>query len=121
MKYAHRGGIFKAANCGVSGHSTWPSLSGNQATIVVSGELDVHSAPRLRQSIHQALRSQVGMVVLDLTGVSFIDVRGLELLVEMARETRDRGAGFALRHPSEIVLRVRDMVGLDERILHIES
>lgn len=96
------------------------SITGSQATIVVSGELDIYSAPRLKQSVGEALRSQVGKIVLDLADVSFVDVRGLELLVEVARETRDGGAGFALRHPSEIVLRVRDVVGLDETILPIE-
>lgn len=77
-------------------------------------------APRLKQAVGEALRVQVSRVVLDLAGVSFIDVRGLELLVEVARETRDRGAAFALRHPSEVVGRVRDLVGLDETVLPVE-
>lgn len=96
------------------------SITGTVGVIVVAGELDVYSAPRLKQSVGEALRSQVGRVVLDLAGVSFIDVRGLEVLVEVARDARDRGAGIAIRHPSESVVRVRDRVGLDETILPVE-
>lgn len=97
------------------------TISGSVATIVVAGELDLYSVPRLKQSVGEALRGQVGQVVLDLAGVSFVDVRGIELLVEIARDVRDHGAGFALRHPSEVVMWVRGLAGLDETVLPIEK
>jgi len=97
------------------------TISGGVGAVVVAGELDLYSVPRLKQAVGEALRAQVGRVVLDLGGVSFIDVRGFELLVEVARETRDRGAGFALRHPSEAVVRLAELVRLDETVLPIES
>lgn len=64
------------------------------ASIVVSlaGELDASTAPRLHELIAPQLSSATGTVILDLSGLRFLGVVGLELLAHARR----RAAGRAL-------------------------
>jgi anti-sigma B factor antagonist len=54
--------------------------------IAVSGELDIASAPRLRDVCARPVHDGGVLVVLDLTGVTFLDSTGLHALID-AHET----------------------------------
>ena len=56
------------------------------ATLVLSGEVDLLTAPVLRSRLHQAA-SGAGELVVDLSAVTFMDCAGLEPLLE-ARAAR---------------------------------
>jgi anti-sigma B factor antagonist len=63
--------------------------------VSVTGEIDVHSGPNLREHLLAALaKGQLDLVV-DLSGVSFLDSSGLGVLVTAHK--RARAAGGALR------------------------
>ena len=49
---------------------------------------------------------------LNLHGVHFMDSTGIGLLVELARESRERGAAFAIEEPSRRVLQILTLTGL---------
>lgn len=61
----------------------------------VAGELDSHTAPRLHELLATRLKSTVGAVVLDLSGLHFLGVAGLELISHA--HCRARGRGIDLR------------------------
>lgn len=61
----------------------------------VAGELDSHTAPRLHELLATRLKSTVGAVVLDLSGLHFLGVAGLELISHA--HCRARGRGIELR------------------------
>ena len=96
-------------------------VTGGVATVVVAGELDVYSTPRLRQAVHEARRGQPGRIVVDMAAVSFIDVRGLETLVDLVRESRQLGMGFVVRHPTEQLQHMRRLIGLEDSELPVEA
>lgn len=48
--------------------------------IVVVGEIDAVTAPRLSTSLHRELEHAPSTLVLDLTGVTFLGVAGLHVL-----------------------------------------
>jgi anti-anti-sigma factor len=50
--------------------------------VQISGELDVATAPTLDETLKQAEASDARAIVIDLTGVSFIDSTGLRALLE---------------------------------------
>ena len=52
-----------------------------------------------------------GPAVIDVSGVTFLDCRGLGLLVRLARAARRRGARPVLRRPPRMVRRVLDLAG----------
>jgi anti-sigma B factor antagonist len=63
--------------------------------VSVAGEIDVHSGPSLREHLLRALASGERNLVVDLSGVSFLDSSGLGVLVTAHK--RARAAGGALR------------------------
>lgn len=60
----------------------------SDGTAVVSpfGEVDIDTAPRLREAGETELTRDVGLVVVDLLGVTFIDSTGLGALVALRKE-----------------------------------
>ena len=57
------------------------AVHGGLAAVALRGELDIRSAPDLRAWITKALDDGVTQVVLDVSGVAFMDSSGLGVLV----------------------------------------
>jgi anti-sigma B factor antagonist len=80
----------------------------------VTGELDMSASPRLEIALAENLVPGTPLV-LDLSGVEFLDSLGLRVL--LAANTRAAAQGSALLIvPSGQVTRVFSLVGIDERI-----
>ncbi len=85
------------------------------ATVVaVGGELDVHTAPSLQAALG-ALDSS-GRIVVDLTGVSFIDSTGLSVFVNALADARERQASLAVVASAPRVVKVFTLTGLDSAL-----
>lgn len=69
--------------------------SGDATRIRLDGELDIHTAPALANTISQALDGGASTVVVDAAALRFCDSSGIQVLVQ----TRERlvAAGGALR------------------------
>lgn len=97
-------------------HETYPPFAVTvqrddaAATIVVSGELDLATAPRLSAAVAQHHDAQ--LLVLDLTAVTFIDSTGVRILIEADRFCAGSGSRVVVlaRGP---VRRVLDLCELD--------
>jgi anti-anti-sigma factor len=90
------------------------------AVVVVEGEIDLSSVPKLRQTLAHALAPPRREVVVDLAAVEFIDASGIGVLVGAAAEAARTGVNFRLRTPSPSVERVLDLAQLDSA-LEVES
>jgi anti-anti-sigma factor len=95
-------------------------VNGDVATVFLSGELDVFSCPQLLDATWHALRFPVESVVVDASGVTFIDVRGIGGLIQGADEARARGRRFVVRHPSASVVRVHELTRVSDAALPLE-
>ena len=84
--------------------------------VIVSGELDLATAPELDRILAKAIRSHCREVLVDMTRVEFIDAAGVGALVSGARGAVTAGAHFHLRAASPSVEKVLRLVGLDEAI-----
>ncbi|GAA4617221.1 anti-sigma factor antagonist [Saccharopolyspora hordei] len=62
----------------------------------VGGDLDCRTAPDLQELLTTRLSSMADTVVLDLSGLQFIGVAGLEVLVRARRQAGSRGIGLRL-------------------------
>lgn len=58
----------------------WPRR--DVAVVSVRGEIDTAIAPRLREVLMNRVRSCLNVVIIDLSGVAFIDSAGVELLAQ---------------------------------------
>ena len=81
---------------------------GATVLVVVGGEIDLLTAPRVREAGTEALREQPTRLVLDLTEVVFLASAGLEAMVSLheaagdAAELRVVAGGTATLRPLEI-------------------
>jgi anti-sigma B factor antagonist len=86
---------------------------GSRSVIAVTGELDIGTAPALRESLLRLLeREDVPDVVIDGSGVTFVDSSGLAVLLMGSRRWTAEERGFALRAPSTTLARLIDLAGV---------
>jgi anti-sigma B factor antagonist len=81
--------------------------------VAVSGEVDVYSAPELKDSLAQLLQSGAHSVVVDLTDVAFLDSTGLGALVEARAATSEAGGSLPIVCSHERILKLFTITGLD--------
>lgn len=93
-------------------------LSADLAVVTVAGEVDIYTAPRLKDCIRGLLDEGVGRLVVDLSSVSFIDSTALGVLIGGVRRVNDNGGSMALVVTGRSVRRVLSITGLD-RVLAI--
>jgi anti-sigma B factor antagonist len=82
------------------------------------GEIDLSSAPNLTNAAEDAFSDGYRLLLLDLSGVTFMDSTGISAVLSVDREAQDRDAHAAVIAPSENALRVLEMLGVDQ-VLHI--
>ena len=81
--------------------------------IAVTGEIHVSTAPEFSRRLNSAIARGKTAVVLDLTGVEFIDSTGLSVLLNgLRRVTRQRGH-MAIVCTNPTVLRLFEITRLD--------
>lgn len=81
--------------------------------VTVRGDLDVFSSGRLRSVVFDPSACAQGLLVVDLSDVTFIDSTGLGILVATRRWTRSRSAALVLVvRPGSVVARVLTVAGL---------
>ena len=83
------------------------------AVAELSGELDISSASDLRKRLFDILTDQASNLILDLSGLGFIDSTGLSVLVAADRRAEELGGSFSLVGLQKIVARVLHVTSLD--------
>jgi anti-sigma B factor antagonist len=66
------------------------------AVLRVTGEVDMSTAPQLREQVIQLASHGVLHIIADLRGVDFLDSAGLAALVGSLKRLRTRGGSFTL-------------------------
>jgi anti-sigma B factor antagonist len=79
----------------------------------VAGEVDVATAPKLREQLLAAISQHGPKVVLDLTEVGFLDSTGLGVIVGVLKRARTLGGDLRLVCPSPHLRRVFEITALD--------
>ena len=87
----------------------------------LTGELDIASAPALRDQLLSLLRPGSNRLVIDLSRVSFCDASGLAVLVNTARRARLLGGFLRLAAVSPQVGRVLNITGLHRHLANFPT
>ena len=96
-------------------------LDGRVPGLSVAGEVDMATAPRLRDALVQFAAEHPGATaVIDLDGVSFLDSLGLGVLVGGLRRMRTTGGDLALVCTSPRLLDLLALCRLD-RVFEIHA
>lgn len=84
-----------------------------RSRVSLRGELDLVSAPHLRQVLDQLCRDGYPEIVLDLSGLEFLGAGGLTVFHEVDDQLRAVNARLILRRPRRLTRRVLAITGLD--------
>jgi len=83
------------------------------AVVEAAGELDIHTSAVFKDSLVGAIEEGATRVVVDLTGVTFIDSSALGALVGGARRSAEVGRELMIVCPAGSVARVIEITGLN--------
>jgi anti-sigma B factor antagonist len=86
--------------------------AGDCAVLRVAGEVDVYSAPELRQRIIKLVESGALHVVADLNGVDFLDSSGLGVLVGGLKRLRTQEGSLEIAASGGQILQLFELTGL---------
>ena len=85
---------------------------GARTVISVSGEIDVYTAPSLRERLNELVASGHYDLVVDMEGVEFLDSTGLGVLVGGLKRVRSHDGTLRLVCAQEKILKVFRITGL---------
>ena len=85
-----------------------------RSVVATTGEVDLYTAPTLDAELTRVVSSGVTAVVVDLTGVEFLDSTGLSVIVKALKRVREAGGTLSVVVASERVAKVFRITGLDQ-------
>lgn len=87
---------------------------GDHTVVHLGGEIDVYTAPFVREKLDEQIHAGRTDLIVDLSGVTFLDSTGLGVLVGRLKLARTRGGALRLVGTADRVLRVFAITGLDK-------
>ena len=86
---------------------------GDTLTAAVGGEIDHHTARAIRECIDQGIQAaQPKTLVLDMSGVSFMDSSGIGLIMGRCKLMNETGGGIRITGASSGIARMIKLAGL---------
>jgi anti-sigma B factor antagonist len=85
---------------------------GDKTVIAVGGEIDVYTAPKLREQIVQLVEDGQYHLVVDMEQVEFLDSTGLGVLVGGLKRVRAHDGSLRLVCTQERILKIFRITGL---------
>lgn len=92
--------------------------AGSETYVVMelSGEADATSSDQLREILDAEVRKQPRAMVIDLSGLRFMDSTALHVILRVNRELSRNGCVLALAGPRESVAKVLRLTATDQII-----
>ena len=87
-------------------------------TALIKGDIDHHSAPAIREAVDDAVISSdcVKMLVLDFSGVTFMDSSGVGMLIGRCKQMHYRTGTSKAIHVNDRVRKIFRLSGLEHMI-----
>ena len=79
----------------------------------VTGEIDIYTAPMFKQAVVNMVTEGSKNVIIDLSGVTFMDSSGFGTLLGATRRLRPSGGGLHLAAPNSTIQRMLRLTRLD--------
>jgi anti-sigma B factor antagonist len=90
------------------------ATAGDATTLTLKGEIDLHASPALRAELRSCAEAKAKVLLVDFTGVEYIDSSGLATFIEYLREANGHGGRIALFGLKKKVRTIFDLVRLNE-------
>lgn len=85
---------------------------GGRTVVAVGGEIDVYTAPKLRDTITELVAAGTYDIVIDMEGVEFLDSTGLGVLVGGLKKVRAHDGSLQLVCNQDRLLKIFRITGL---------
>ena len=86
---------------------------GADYVVYLGGEVDLYTAPELKQELHRLVAEGATRVVVDMTQTTFIDSTTLGVLLSVVKRVRPEGGTVVLVCPDRNVRRIFEITLLD--------
>ena len=80
----------------------------------LEGEIDLHESPHVKEKLQPLIEARQPRILVDLTGVSYIDSSGLALFIEAMQRIAGYGGQFGLFGLRPNVRAIFDIARLDQ-------
>lgn len=84
--------------------------------VLVSGEVDLHTAGDLGAALTEVAESEARRLIVDLSGVDFMDSTGLSVIIQAVADMEAKGGSVAVVTTTPKITKVFTLTGLDQRI-----
>jgi anti-sigma B factor antagonist len=89
--------------------------SGDATIIVVRGEIDMATAPKVRDALNDLVDAGASRIVVDCRGLDFLDSSGIGVLIAVRKRLGDEGA-LTLEAPQAHVRKVLELTGVVDHV-----
>lgn len=86
----------------------------NQVTVYVSGEIDIYTAPDLKNKLVPLTKEKGKIVSVDLTDVNYMDSTGIGVFISALKSTKEHESDLQLVNLQDRILRLFEITGLTE-------
>jgi anti-anti-sigma factor len=95
---------------------SYATASRPRTVLAPTGELDVGTVAALQKRLLERPMAPGAQIVLDLGEVTFMDSTGIRLILQAREHALRHGGDLLLIRGAEPVMRVLELVGLDEQL-----
>jgi anti-sigma B factor antagonist len=89
--------------------------SGDATIVVVRGEIDMATAPKVRDALNDLVDAGASRIVVDCRGLDFLDSSGIGVLIAVRKRLGDEGA-LTLEAPQAHVRKVLELTGVNDHV-----
>ena len=89
--------------------------SGDATIVVVRGEIDMATAPKVRDALNELVDAGASRIVVDCRGLDFLDSSGIGVLIAVRKRLGDAGV-LTLEAPQAHVRKVLELTGVIDHV-----
>jgi anti-sigma B factor antagonist len=94
---------------------TEDALDGDRHVVAVRGEIDLFTAPELKQRLTDAIEGGKTRIVVDLSDTTFLDSTALGVLIGAVKRLRSRdGGALVIVNVDQNIAKTFEITGLDQ-------
>jgi anti-sigma B factor antagonist len=93
---------------------TEDSIDAERHVVAVRGEIDLFTAPELKQKLTDAIEGGKTRIVVDLTQTTFLDSTALGVLIGAVKRLRTRDGALVIINVDQNIAKTFEITGLDQ-------
>src|SRR4051812_19434029 len=89
-------------------------IDAERHVLAVRGEIDLFTAPELKQVLAESIEAGRNRIIVDLTETTFLDSTALGVLIGAVKRLRSRHGALAIVNVDENIAKTFEITGLDQ-------